>query len=605
MVVLFPMKIRLLSLAFLFFSIASKAQVVSVSPSSAFLSQTVSTTITLSSGILQAGTPLATTDIYIEQSGYKIYTDAFSISQIYPGTPPYDDSLTTDFTIPAGAILGWYDVHVITYAPGPIDNILVNGFLIPAVGSCPVPFNVNASTVTGSSELISWSPTVIADTFRIRYRPSGTNNYSYMDVDGAGSVTSATISNLTPGVLYDVDVSTRCTGISSTYSVPIDTFTTLSQVQNCTIPFGITITPVTSTTAQVNWTNLVSADTFRIRYYQTPGNYKYIDVNGGGAHSFTITNLIPNSSYNVQLSTVCLGTGNGYSPVISFVTLSGQVNCVIPWGVDTSNVTGSTANILWSASVTADTFRIKYRKQSGGPDLYKNVNGSSHNGVLQNLDPNTVYIYQVSSVCLGIGSGYSAVKSFVTTNTFLPCTTIPFGLSSNATSNSTATISWTPLVSADSFLVRYSVNGTQNYIWKKVSGLAGNTTTLTGLTPNTTYQWQVRTACNAAPPTTYSVSDIFGTPLRLAQSISESDDITLFPNPATESIHVVFSSSEEKNIMVQITDISGRVLYVDNFIAINGRNHFQAPVSDFSSGIYFLRIFSGNTLFGKLHFIVE
>jgi hypothetical protein len=587
----------------IFLAFALKAQVVSISPSSAFLSQTITATITLSPGILQAGTPLSVTDIYLEQNGNKIYTDAFSVSQIFPGTPPYTDSLSTNFTIPPGAILGWYDVHVITNAPGPINNVLVNGFLIPAVGSCPVPFNVSGSALSGSTEQINWSPSVIADTFRVRYRLTGTSNYFYKDVDGAGNVSTTVISGLAPGTTYDVDVSTICDGIKSTYSVPVASFTTLSQSVNCAVPFGITIAPVTATTAQVNWSNFVVSDTFRIRYYQTPGNYFYQDVNGGGAHTFTLTNLQPATSYNVQISSICLGVGNGYSPAISFVTLAGQSSCTIPIGTDTSGVTGSTATILWTNSVSADTFRVRYRKQSGGPDLYKNVNGSNYSTLLQNLDPLTTYIYQVSSVCGGSGTGYSTQKTFTTTNTFLPCSTIPFGLSSTPTSNSTATVSWTLLVSADSFLIRYSVNGTTNYLWKKVSGSAGNTATLSGLSPNTTYQWQVRTACNGAPLSSYSVSNIFGTPFRLAQSKNEYSRVLLYPNPVADVLNVEFTGYQEEDILLFIHDATGRKVLSYSLRVRPGENFTTANVSDLAPGVYYLNLVTNKDVTVRRAFI--
>ena len=173
---------------------------------------------------------------------------------------------------------------------------------------------------------------------------------------------------------------------------------------------------------------------------------------------------------------------------------------------------------------------------------------------------------------------------------------IPYNLTSTNITNSTADISWTPLVTADSFLVRYSVNGSTSYLWKKISGAGGiNSTTLTSLLPLTTYQWQVRTICNGQPISSYSSSSIFGTPLKISRSTTDlKQNIEVYPNPAHDRITIYFTSSENEKEQIFITDISGKKIIQNEIKISQGENVFETNISQLSPGIYFLIISDGS-----------
>ncbi|MBL0105369.1 MAG: fibronectin type III domain-containing protein [Bacteroidetes bacterium] len=858
------------------------AQVVSINANSAFRGATLTIHITLASGVITiTSSPQGTSDIFLQQGANTIYTNYFDPTQVYGYNPwgATTDSLFTDFTIPANAQLGWYDVHVISYlydpmAPWnpftPVDNVLQNGFLVPAVGSCAVPSGLSASAITNTSAQINWTAPTVADTFRIRYK-TATSNYFYKDINGSGGAVNTSLSNLSPGTTYYVDISTICTGISSTYSVPVlsfttsstpvscivpnllsssavtnttatvswnnlitadnflvryriqggstyqyslvagasfstsfsnlqpgttyeyqvssictgvssgysavATFTTTSVAANCIRPFGISAGSITNNSAVISWTNLVLADTFRIRYAEQnsinysyinstspiphsttlsnlhPGttydvqissiclgvstaystvysfttlstplscvrpfgltttgltntsvtvdwtnfvtadtfriryavfgtnNYRYINVNGGLAHSYSLTGLQPATTYNVQISSICTGVSSGYCPAVSFTTASTAVSCVIPWGLSSSNTANTSVTVSWSPYVAADTFRVRYREVGGGNYSYINQNGAAGNSLtisnlqantlyqyqvssiclgvssgysstsffttlsipvscarphttsttnitnvsallnwtnmvsadtfriryaeqgsfnyhyinqpgasgnscqLNNLNPNTTYNFQISSICTGSSSGYSSNNSFTTTNAPVACA-IPYGLASSNLTNNSADVSWTPLVTADSFLVRYSVNGTTNYFWKQIPGNIGSGTTLTGLANNTTYQWQVRTICNGQPTSSYSASSTFGTLLRTRNL--KNDIYEVYPNPTHDKITVHFQAETDDATTIILTDLSGRELISFERASDKGDNYFEVELGDLAPGVYIL-----------------
>ena len=121
-------------------------------------------------------------------------------------------------------------------------------------------------------------------------------------------------------------------------------------------------------------------------------------------------------------------------------------------------------------------------------------------------------------------------------------------------------------------------------------------TTLTGLTPNTLYQWQVRPICNGVPAGPYSVSNtitIPPSPIRMSSSVL-NDQFTVYPNPATDLVNIRFESTENSKIKIQLIDLTGRILNSREFTAVNGENLFSLPLTGLSKGIYTIIVENGD-----------
>jgi hypothetical protein len=85
---------------------------------------------------------------------------------------------------------------------------------------------------------------------------------------------------------------------------------------------------------------------------------------------------------------------------------------------------------------------------------------------------------------------------------------VPTGLASSSITSSSAAVSWGAVSGANSYDVRYRVNGTGT--WLDVLGLTTTTTNITGLTASTAYEFQVRTNCSGGT-SSYSSSATFTT----------------------------------------------------------------------------------------------
>ena len=64
----------------------------------------------------------------------------------------------------------------------------------------------------------------------------------------------------------------------------------------------------------------------------------------------------------------------------------------------------------------------------------------------------------------------------------------------------------------------------------------------------------------------------------------------MYPNPASESVNVTFSSEESANAVVSVMNLMGQMVYTDNVNIHEGYNMVTIPVNQFTSGVYMVNI---------------
>ena len=68
----------------------------------------------------------------------------------------------------------------------------------------------------------------------------------------------------------------------------------------------------------------------------------------------------------------------------------------------------------------------------------------------------------------------------------------------------------------------------------------------------------------------------------------------VYPNPTNGVFELRFKSDATINSMIQLFDITGKEVYVEKIAAKNGTNLLQINASEFSKGMYMLKLTSGN-----------
>ncbi len=178
-----------------------------------------------------------------------------------------------------------------------------------------------------------------------------------------------------------------------------------------------------------------------------------------------------------------ISTNNGYDTRTDNFTI--QYLCAAPIGTATSAITSTSANLSW-ASIDGVTYYYLSSKLASSTnwDPETLITGSNSTS-LSGLSTGTAYNWRVrTSGC----DNFSATQNFTTQSV---CNT-PVPVASAISSNS-FTLTWPVISGASSYTVQTRLQGAVS--WTS-SNVTTNSKQLTALTPNSVYEFQVRTNCS-------------------------------------------------------------------------------------------------------------
>jgi len=107
----------------------------------------------------------------------------------------------------------------------------------------------------------------------------------------------------------------------------------------------------------------------------------------------------------------------------------------------------------------------------------------------------------------------------------------------------------------------------------------------------TTWTWRVRCACSITPLDVSAFSaygDTFSIPV--AREMAQLEGLTVYPNPATDLLLLNFSNNQDETLSVEILDMLGRVVLVQQNAVVSGANTIQLAVGSLEPGTYFVRV---------------
>ena len=282
--------------------------------------------------------------------------DTVSVSE-WSGTVAYEfmrvDFNKTDVPADARIVLRQFDCATNYYWY--VDDITVK--LIP---SCDVVSGLTVGEKSANRVALSWTPGASQETnWKLQYRVDGTEDWNTRDVAESDLINGAyTLDQLTAETTYNWQVAADCgnNGISD-YTAGVD-FTTL---ESCPAPTALTLTTGSETPngATITWTAGSIDNEHFILEYRIVGDEDWIEIqtqNYIEETTYTINTLDPETSYQVRVSAVCGTELSGYSNVENFTTTEA---CPKPAAVTASNVTANGATISWNG--TSDSYTVSYR----------------------------------------------------------------------------------------------------------------------------------------------------------------------------------------------------------------------------------------------------
>jgi hypothetical protein len=148
--------------------------------------------------------------------------------------------------------------------------------------------------------------------------------------------------------------------------------------------------------------------------------------------------------------------------------------------------------LRWTSIPTAVQYRVSFRPVGNPTWTTVNITAPDTLRTLTNLNPGTQYEYRMRTLCPNnVLSNWSNSQFFTT----LSCG-IPTSFAVGTVTETTAALSWDPVVNATGYRLRFRPIGNTN--WSNVNNITLTNHTLTGLDPGTNYEVEIRTDCNTA-----------------------------------------------------------------------------------------------------------
>jgi Zn-dependent metalloprotease len=367
--------------------------------------------------------------------------------------------------------------------------------------------------------------------FEVQYSLAGKNQWIYQY--------SSQITNLLPGTQYDLRFRGRACATPTEYKYK--QFTTL-----CPALSTLTINPFRYNQAGVSWTSNYSGNA--VLEYSTD-NVTWTLI---GADRIMYS-LILGQKYSVRGSMACTDLQS------DFIYKSFTMPCVKVSSLYVDAITPFSARINWVDESVADGYRLTYAITGG---TVTTVETSATSLTLDGLIPGTPYTVAVTPKCI-------AAENFTST-TFSTICYVPFNLSVDAITHTTADLSWNDNFDGFPYSIEYSISGSN--VWLTTETASTNLS-LTGLRPGAEYEARVHINCSSE--TLAYASLLFETALY--------DETTYFPNPTDREITIHPSRNLIGNRFI-ICDNVGRT------IAHGELPDYTIDLSILSPGIYTLKI---------------
>ena len=349
---------------------------------------------------------------------------------------------------------------------------------------CQIPTGTYETGISSTGVTLNWAPAAGAQSYTVEYQVWGSGTWITASTTTNNSVT---LNGLTSNTMYEWRVRANCNyGWYSLWS-SLDSFQTTAAYYPCSSPTSLSNLYTSSTTNTISWSAVSGAISYQVQYRQYLGTWTTVTVN---TNSLTLTGLVCSANYEFCVRALCSsGNYSNWSYAYSF-----QQNCITycgsPSGLFATLSGTSNAVVSWNAAYGASYYEIQYKATTSSTWQYATVYGT--NFTIYSLSPCVTYHFCVRANCgSGNWSSWSYAHNFTTS--CLSCDAPTYLTETNIGSN-TATLSWGSGGSGVlSYALQYRQVGSSN--WTTVNNIYGTSTTLNTLSPNTNYEYAVRSNC--------------------------------------------------------------------------------------------------------------
>ncbi|XP_072042811.1 uncharacterized protein [Amphiura filiformis] len=356
------------------------------------------------------------------------------------------------------------------------------------------PSNLQCSSISSTSLRFTWSAPSSSsfDNYLVTYTPSNGSPASPISVQPSDS-RDVTLTNLLPNTNYNISIVTVAgQGVSSVMSDPLER----SCQTRPSTPSNLQCSSISSTSLRFTWSAPSSSfDNYLVTY--TPNNgspASPIFVQPSDSRDITLTNLLPNTNYNISIVTV---VDQGAARILSDpLERSCQTRPSTPSNLQCSSTSSTSLRFTWSAPISSfDNYLVTYTPSNGSPDSPISVQPSDSRDItLINLLPNTNYNISIVTVA---GQGAASVLSDPLERSCQTRPDAPSNLQCSSISSTSFRFTWSaPSSSFDNYLVTYTPSNGSPASPIFVQPSDSRDITLTNLLPNTNYNISIVTVAD-------------------------------------------------------------------------------------------------------------
>lgn len=272
--------------------------------------------------------------------------------------------------------------------------------------------------------------------------------------------------------------------------------------------------------------------------------------------------------------------------------------CAAPVLKRSDQHTDSTARLVWETVPIASGYRVWYKPVGG--NSWQKVPKSTNQGrkLLTGLSANTQYQWRVQARCESAWGPLSSVRLFETQlDSCLPIDSS--ALAVGPVQADRARLNWLPIASAAGYTLQWRVQG--DSLWnQRAKDASKSRHWLTGLTPNTVYEWRMRSLCqnaNNVLPLAWSPTQTFTTATasnKIGQEVGGSGhavpSLTLLPSATTGDVLLYLPVAKPLQVQLTIYNTSGRKVHNQSLYIEGSATAKKLNVGMLPAGLYFVHV---------------
>ncbi|TAE21340.1 MAG: hypothetical protein EAZ91_25435 [Cytophagales bacterium] len=350
---------------------------------------------------------------------------------------------------------------------------------------CGLPTALTATSRSSSRTVLSWQPGLNATRHELEWRRVGDPTWSRVS-STESFYPSITLDDLSEQATYAWRVRSVCDELARSEAVDGPAF-----APSCQTPQQLTNDIVRSDLVRVSWTSYEINARFDLRYRPVNG-VTWTEVNDLNNTQYTFPMLQQGTNHEWQVRQRC---PNGSST--AYVAGSNlAVQCMPPGGIRGERPTPTSIRIAWGGlEGFGGTYELEWWEQGASSrTTVRGLTGTSY--LLQNLNPNTVYLARVWAMCVPGAVGQPTNEFTFTTECAVPgITYVPVG-------TNWAGVHWNNTDLTTPYDLQWRAQGITD--WNTVANLTNGVHTLEDLTAGQSYEIRVRRRCSPGIYTDYS-----------------------------------------------------------------------------------------------------